>query len=91
MRRSIQSICRTVLFAGILVGATVSCSKSGGPAGQPVPPESPRAKNDSFYFGADLSYVNQILDKGGLYKENGASVSPFKIFKDHKANLVRVR
>jgi len=44
-----------------------------------------------FYFGADLSYVNQILDHGGVYRDSGKISSPYKIFRDHGANLVRVR
>src|SRR5690349_6909752 len=43
-----------------------------------------------FYFGADLSYINQILDHGGAYKD-GAVTNPYKIFKDHGTRLVRLR
>jgi len=46
---------------------------------------------DEFYFGADLSYVNQILDFKGVYKERGKAASPYHIFKNHGANLVRLR
>jgi arabinogalactan endo-1,4-beta-galactosidase len=48
-------------------------------------------KKDTFYFGADLSYVNQILDHGGRYKNGNTTASPYQIFKEHGANLVRVR
>jgi arabinogalactan endo-1,4-beta-galactosidase len=44
-----------------------------------------------FYFGADLSYVNQIVDHGGVYKDEGEVRSPYRIFKDHGNNLVRLR
>jgi len=44
-----------------------------------------------FVMGADLSYVNQILEHGGVYRENGAIKDPYQIFKDHGANLVRLR
>ncbi len=44
-----------------------------------------------FYFGVDLSYVNQVEDKGGVYKENGTVVDPYINLKKHGANLVRVR
>jgi arabinogalactan endo-1,4-beta-galactosidase len=44
-----------------------------------------------FYFGADLSYVNQILDHGGVYKDDGEVRNPYQIFKDHGTNLVRLR
>lgn len=44
-----------------------------------------------FYFGADLSYVNQILDHGGVYKDEGEVRSPYQIFADHGTNLARFR
>src|SRR6188768_737571 len=44
-----------------------------------------------FYFGADLSYVNQILDYGGVYKDEGVTKSPYQIFKDRGTKLVRFR
>lgn len=44
-----------------------------------------------FVMGADLSYVNQILEHGGVYRDNGQVKDPYRIFKDHGANLVRLR
>jgi len=44
-----------------------------------------------FYFGADLSYVNQIMDYGGVYKDDGVVKSPYQIVKDHGTKLVRFR
>lgn len=44
-----------------------------------------------FYFGADLSYVNQILDHNGSYRDEGEERNPYRIFKDHGTNLVRLR
>src|SRR5262245_59307382 len=43
----------------------------------------PVADDPAFYFGADLSYVNQILDHGGVYKDGDQIKSPYRIFKDH--------
>lgn len=48
-------------------------------------------KVDDFAMGVDLSYVNQIEDHGGVYKDSGKVRDPFKIMKDHGANIVRVR
>lgn len=48
------------------------------------------AWND-FAMGADLSYVNQIQDYGGIYKDSGNVADPYLIFKNHGANVVRVR
>lgn len=77
IRTELRLICMILLLG--------ACTRSSGtPAGSPV-------NNDTFYFGADLSYVNQILDKGGVYKDAGVVASPYRIFKDHGTNLVRVR
>jgi arabinogalactan endo-1,4-beta-galactosidase len=53
--------------------------------------ETEPVNHATFYFGADLSYVNQILDHGGQYKDDGEVRSPYKIFKDHGTDLVRLR
>lgn len=45
----------------------------------------------NFYFGADLSYVNEMEDCGVEYQENGQNKDPYAIFADHGANLVRLR
>jgi arabinogalactan endo-1,4-beta-galactosidase len=52
---------------------------------------SGRAAIERFYFGNDLSYVNQMEDCGGVYRENGVAKDPFEILRDHGTNLVRVR
>jgi arabinogalactan endo-1,4-beta-galactosidase len=52
---------------------------------------TPPVQNTEIKFGADLSYVNQILDHGGSYQDGGVTKDPFQIFKDHGTNLVRVR
>jgi len=44
-----------------------------------------------FSMGADLSYVNQILDKGGVYKDSGKITNPYAIFKKYGANTIRFR
>ena len=44
-----------------------------------------------FYFGNDLSYVNQMEDCGTEFKDNGAPKDVYRIFADRGANLVTVR
>ena len=42
--------------------------------------------------GADLSYVNTIVDEGGTYQdENGNTVEPFQYFADRGTQMVRLR
>lgn len=55
-----------------------------------IPKDTP-PDSIGFYFGADLSYTNQILDYGGVYKDGGEVKSPYKIFKNRGASLVRLR
>ena len=46
----------------------------------------------SFYYGADLSYVNEMLDCGAVFKNaNNEVKDPYKIFKEAGSNLVRLR
>ena len=44
-----------------------------------------------FYFGADLSYVNEMEDCGAVYRENGKTRDPFELFAERGASLARVR
>lgn len=44
-----------------------------------------------FYFGADLSYVNEMQDCGAVYYENSVAKDPYEIFAGHHCNLVRLR
>jgi arabinogalactan endo-1,4-beta-galactosidase len=43
------------------------------------------------YFGADLSFANEMDDCGAVYREHGAPADVYKIFKEHGANLIRIR
>lgn len=45
----------------------------------------------AFYRGVDLSFVNEVQDHGGQYREKGQLVDPFALFAHHQANLIRVR
>ena len=44
-----------------------------------------------FYFGADLSYVNEMEDCGVTYYENSIERNAHEIFADHGCDLVRLR
>lgn len=48
-------------------------------------------KWNEFSMGVDLSYVNQVEDYGGIYRDFGQIRDPFQIMKTHGANTVRVR
>lgn len=48
-------------------------------------------KPDTFLMGADLSYVNEILDHGGSYIDSGKVTDPYKIFSKYGTGAVRLR
>lgn len=81
------------LFAiGSLLLMAASCKDKNSP--EVVVPEEALEiiEIPSFYYGADLSYVNEMIACEAVYKdENNISTDPYKIFKDAGANLVRVR
>ena len=70
-----------------IVLLSVSCSDSSNNIENTVEqPDIP------FYKGADLSYLNEMLDCGAVYKDYANQIkNPYTIFKDAGANLVRFR
>lgn len=78
-----------VLFVFYIVSLFTSCENN-----EPVD----RTEDDEFelssdfILGADLSYVNEMLDCGAVYlNESGQKDDPYKIFADYGTDLVRVR
>jgi arabinogalactan endo-1,4-beta-galactosidase len=79
----------------------VCCSSSEGDTiGQEndVPPLDADTIEDGntgpagFFYGADLSYVNEMLDCGAVFKDyENVTKDPYTIFKEAGTNLVRVR
>ena len=57
----------------VALALQIGCS-SDDKDNPPVEPD-----DTEFFFGADLSYVNQILDKGGVYKVQNVTQDPYKI------------
>ena len=54
--------------------------------------EIPTPETNTFYYGADLSYVNEMEDCGAVYKDsNDITKDPYIIFKEAGTNLVRLR
>ncbi|MEI9994351.1 MAG: glycosyl hydrolase 53 family protein [Rhizomicrobium sp.] len=54
-----------------------------------VPASSGAARD--LYFGGDLSFANEMDDCGAVYRDHGVQKDVYRIFKDHGANLVRIR
>lgn len=45
----------------------------------------------TFYLGADMSYVNEMEDCGVTYYADNQAKDPYSIFQDYGCNLVRLR
>ncbi len=73
----------------IICSGIYSCSESNSNKNDT---NDPNNTVTHFYYGADLSYANEMEDCGALYKDAyGTLTDVYKIFSDNGANLVRVR
>ncbi|MEI2610357.1 MAG: glycosyl hydrolase 53 family protein [Candidatus Promineifilaceae bacterium] len=57
----------------------------------PLAPNPNFAPQPTFFFGADLSYVNEMDDCGATYRVNGVAQDAFTLFAAQGTNLVRAR
>lgn len=81
-----------ILFCFFTITIGSSCKKNNTPVTpQPTPVQKVFYNRNTFVMGADLSYVNQVADYGGIYKDSSVTKDPFVIFKNRGANVVRVR
>lgn len=79
------------LFILVFIPVITSCQKSISGDNSNGEPVKKFYTYTEFVMGADLSYVNQVQDYGGVYKDSGKVKDPFVILKEHGTNLVRVR
>lgn len=75
---------RTLFIAITILLSVCSSSEDTGLDTKPI-------EKHPIIFGADLSYLNQILDKGGIYKSGNIQKDPYTIFAEHGATLARFR
>ena len=80
-----KSICAIGIVSITLLSFT--CQKKG----QTSTPQKILYEWQKFSMGVDLSYVNQVEDYGGVYKDSGKVKDVFGIMKAHGGNTVRVR
>lgn len=64
------------------------CNKEIDPGTDGLVKIEPPYSLDELVMGVDLSYLNQVLDKGGSF-DGGRN--PYQIFREKGANLVRLR
>jgi arabinogalactan endo-1,4-beta-galactosidase len=74
-----------------VIALFIDCSKKTTAQSPPTNNQKVFYSLSQFAMGADLSYVNQVQDYGGTYKDSGSTKDPYTIFKNHGANIVRVR
>lgn len=75
----------------LLLFLPLSCS-TGNNSNDPKDDKNITDPLISFYYGADLSYVNEMEDCGATYfDQNGIEKDPYTIFKESGTNLIRVR
>jgi arabinogalactan endo-1,4-beta-galactosidase len=80
---------RTALLSGLV--CTLLCglwSSAGAPAGDAA--TGPRQQG-GFIKGADVSFLQEIENRGGVFREAGAPKDPLDILKSHGFNYVRLR
>lgn len=85
-----KSTFNVLLLCLIVSGCGGQAVNKGGGGGEPVDPP-PEPTKEEFVMGADLSYVNQIVDHGGTYRDSGAVENPYKIFNEYGTDVVRLR
>jgi arabinogalactan endo-1,4-beta-galactosidase len=79
------------LFATVLSHACSEDEKNEPDNTKPKDEVTEKPGLEDFIHGVDLSYVNQVEDHGGQYKQDNESVDPFEVLSDKGANLTRVR
>ena len=76
-----------ILYSFLIALLPLSCSDSSTIdklVNEEDKPETPI----TFYYGADLSYVNEMEDCGATYRDlNNIQKDPYFIFKEAGANL----
>lgn len=84
---------RTFLFLYILSSLLFSCHRNDNDRDGNNGSDTTIVKytTNQFVMGSDLSYVNQILDHGGVYKDSGTIKDPYTIFSQHGSNVIRLR
>ncbi len=91
--RIMKSVKMNIIFSLItlVVFLPLSCT-SGDSVSNPEDDNTNVDQPISFYYGADLSYVNEMVDCGATYRDqNNIEKDPYVIFKEAGANLIRVR
>ena len=75
----------------IIVSFSISCNSNENNNGVSNGTDNEGVEPLTLYLGADLSYVNEMLDCGGEFRDIGVIKDPYQIFAEAGTNIVRVR
>lgn len=74
------------LIMPMVIFSTYSCTNSDSK------PQTIASPKPEFYYGGDLSYVNEMEDCGAVYKDSlNRETDPYKLWADYGGNLIRLR
>ncbi len=76
---------RILITALFTITGLIACKKES------LPPGPVFYAPEQFVMGGDLSYVNQILDHGGIFRDSGEVKDPYLIFQQRGTNVARFR
>ncbi|THD69876.1 arabinogalactan endo-1,4-beta-galactosidase [Robertkochia marina] len=91
MKLTLKSLLPERLLPLLLLSflSIISCQNESDAASRETTSE---ITTPEFYYGADLSYVNEMEDCGAVYKNSeGVRKDPYELFATAGANLVRLR
>lgn len=81
----LRKICFSLTI--LIFTLTFSCNSNSNQPAEEIPLEE-----ISFFYGADLSYVNEMENCGAVYKNSSGQIEDvYKVFKNQGANLIRLR
>lgn len=75
----------------LLLWNSLGCSCTKKPNPEPEPTNGNGDTTLTFIHGADLSYVNQVEDKGGVYREEGNPADPYQLLSNRGVKMARFR
>ena len=80
------------LFVIFIVFILCGCQKGDDLVGDENLSDLAQPGGNAFYYGADLSYINEMEVCGAFYQDlNGQQKDPYQIFRESGANLARIR
>ena len=85
---------RLLLKLAVIIIMVTGCKKNASAINDTIPSDTSTFtyyKWSTFAMGSDLSFNNQLLNCGAVYRDSGLIKDPFVILKSHGNNVVRIR